>query len=40
MVSVKDLKKNYKDLSLDVTFDIPDGRITGLVEKNGGRVVK
>lgn len=33
MVSVKELKKNYKDLSLDVTLDIPDGRITGLVEK-------
>ena len=35
MVSVKELKKNYKDFSLDVTLDIPDGRITGLVEKNG-----
>ncbi len=35
MVSVKDLKKNYKDFSLDVTLDIPDGRITGLVGKNG-----
>ncbi len=35
MVSVKELKKNYKDFSLDVTLDIPDGRITGLVGKNG-----
>ena len=35
MVSVQNLTKNYGDFSLNVTLDIPDGRITGLVGKNG-----
>lgn len=35
MVSVQNLTKNYGDFSLHVTLDIPDGRITGLVGKNG-----
>ena len=35
MVSVWNLKKSYGDFSLNVTMDIPDGRITGLVGKNG-----
>lgn len=35
MVSVRNLTKNYGDFSLNVSMDIPDGRITGLVGKNG-----
>lgn len=35
MVSVENLTKKYGDFSLNVTMDIPEGRITGLVGKNG-----
>ena len=35
MVSILNLKKNYGDFSLDITMDIPEGRITGLIGKNG-----
>lgn len=35
MVELKDLKKNYSDFSLDVSFTIPEGRVSGLVGKNG-----
>lgn len=35
MVSVQNLTKSFGDFSLNVTLDIPDGRITGLVGKNG-----
>lgn len=35
MVSVWNLTKNYGDFSLNVTMNIPEGRITGLVGKNG-----
>lgn len=35
MVSIRNLTKNYGDFSLNITMDIPDGRITGLVGKNG-----
>lgn len=35
MVSVRNLTKSYGDFSLNISMDIPDGRITGLVGKNG-----
>lgn len=35
MVCVRNLTKQYGDFSLKVSLDIPDGRITGLVGKNG-----
>lgn len=35
MVSVQNLTKRFGDFYLNVTFDIPEGRITGLVGKNG-----
>ena len=35
MVSERNLTKNYRDFSLNVTLDISDGQITGLVGKNG-----
>lgn len=35
MVSIKNLKKNYGDYSLDISMEVPDGRIIGLVGKNG-----
>lgn len=35
MIKANNLKKNYTGFSLDVDFEIPEGRITGLVGKNG-----
>lgn len=35
MVSVRNLTKRYGDFSLNVSMEIPAGRITGLVGKNG-----
>lgn len=35
MVSVQNLTKRFGEFSLNVTMDIPQGRITGLVGKNG-----
>lgn len=35
MITAKNLKKRYADFSLQVDFEIPEGRITGLVGKNG-----
>lgn len=35
MVTIEKLKKNYKDFSLDLSLEIPAGRIVGLVGKNG-----
>lgn len=35
MVSVQNLTKSFGDFSLNVTLEIPDGHITGLVGKNG-----
>ena len=35
MISVKNITKHYDDFSLNITFDIPKGCITGLVGKNG-----
>ena len=35
MISVKNLTKHYGDFSLNVSLEIPKGRITGLVGKNG-----
>ncbi len=35
MVKVDGLVKNYGDFRLDVSLEIPDGRVTGIVGKNG-----
>lgn len=35
MVSVKNLKKSYKDFELDVSLEIPCGTVTGIIGKNG-----
>ncbi len=35
MITAKNLKKRYTDFSLNVDFEIPEGRITGFVGKNG-----
>ncbi len=35
MVELNCLKKNYSDFSLDISFAIPEGRVSGLVGKNG-----
>ena len=35
MVELNHLIKNYADFSLDVSFSIPEGRVSGLVGKNG-----
>lgn len=35
MLEIKNLVKNYKDFTLDVSLEVQDGRITGLVGSNG-----
>ena len=35
MIQINGLKKKYKDFSLDLSFDLPGGRVSGLVGKNG-----
>ncbi|WP_026518489.1 ABC transporter ATP-binding protein [Butyrivibrio sp. MC2021] len=35
MVKVDNLVKNYGDFKLDVSLEIPDGTVTGIVGKNG-----
>ena len=35
MIQINGLKKKYKDFSLDISFDLPEGRVSGLVGKNG-----
>ncbi len=35
MVKVDNLVKNYGDFHLEVSLEIPDGTVTGIVGKNG-----
>ena len=35
MIQINGLKKKYKGFSLDISFDLPEGRVSGLVGKNG-----
>lgn len=35
MVKVDKLVKNYGDFRLDISMEIPDGTVTGIVGKNG-----
>ncbi len=35
MLEIKNLKKNYKDFSLDCSFEVKKGQITGLIGQNG-----
>lgn len=35
MVKVENLVKNYGDFRLDISLEIPDGTVTGIVGKNG-----
>lgn len=35
MVSIDNLEKNYGDFKLNVSLEIPDGTVTGIVGKNG-----
>ena len=35
MIVVHDAKKRYRDFELDVSLEVPEGRVTGLNGKNG-----
>lgn len=35
MIVVQDAKKRYRDFELDVSLEVPAGRVTGLIGKNG-----
>lgn len=35
MIEIKDLKKNYGDFKLDISLQVPEGAVTGLIGKNG-----
>lgn len=35
MIRLKNLQKDYKDFKLDVTMEVPAGRVTGIIGKNG-----
>ena len=35
MISLKNLQKNYKDFSLNLSLEVPSGTVTGLVGRNG-----
>lgn len=35
MIKAKNLTKNYGDFSLNISMELPEGRITGLIGKNG-----
>ena len=35
MITIKDLKKSYKGFELNVSLEIPEGCVTGLIGKNG-----
>lgn len=35
MIEIKDLKKNYGDFKMDISLQVPEGTVTGLIGKNG-----
>lgn len=35
MIEIKDLKKNYGSFKLDISMQVPEGTVTGLIGKNG-----
>ena len=35
MIVVQDAKKRYRDFELDVSLEVPEGRVTGLNGNNG-----
>ncbi len=35
MIRLNNLRKDYKDFKLDVSMEVPGGRVTGLIGKNG-----
>ena len=35
MIKIKDLQKKYKGFELNITMEIPEGTVTGLIGKNG-----
>ncbi|SEK58245.1 hypothetical protein SAMN04487770_10220 [Butyrivibrio sp. ob235] len=40
MVKVDNLVKNYGSFRLDVSMEIPDGTVTGIVGKNGAGKIR
>ena len=35
MITMQNVRKKYKDFELELSLEIPEGRITGFVGKNG-----
>ena len=35
MIKIKDLQKRYKDFELNISLEVPEGTVTGLIGKNG-----
>ena len=41
VIEIHDLKKNYKDFSLNINeLEIPSGQIIGLIGENGNKIKK
>ncbi len=37
MITMQNVRKKYKDFELELSLEIPEGRITGFVGKKRGR---
>ena len=35
MIEIENFKKQYRDFSLEISMSIPDGKVVGIIGKNG-----